>query len=1471
MVYADQDDGSSTAQSLQASQLNNGVPSPTDGQNGIDGTIVPGTAKLQGNEKINITKQGDTEYTISYPGVTEDTPLKYKEDFESNLSKILFFATVVKGTTVEKPHSLNIYNTEGGLDYSEVTEAADKHNGNIPTGSYTMTLDFSKIGSIVPIVNNWKTIGFEGGGQVITIHVQVGTEWGDNSVFDNYRIKTVNPDNVTFNLFDYWVDGETAHDHPDEGTNEDMLATCGIPNCIGETQKVIAKNDVKGSGYQNTGYYNKGINANHALVFSSAGNETGGWNFNTNNDKGKSYEKFQGGPYYGLVKNTLGEDGYPVLQLNQDEVDREDGLKGQKRSANESLAYLFNPNVKTDGREVYKGAKGLLKRDAATGNYKYSSLENFASYNEDTNSFDVYSSWAVQGGESLEGQFFPFNTANQVFQTDESGNPETDEDGNLVPSDVNSSNEAFLTHYFGLTMNVTFQQPVGGMISNTSKEKPMSFQFTGDDDVWIFIDGVLVADIGGIHDTETATIDFSTGKIKIDRTERFGMATEILSDKHKKSRVETTIREQFEKAGKLVAGEMSGDTFADNTVHVLTMFYMERGNHASNLELEFNLQEPQYSTLEKVDQDGNGLEGVVFDLYKADESWQPKGDKIATLTTGEDGSVNLTKKGEDGVERVIVFENKQKYILREVKTLPGYVTQGDIHLIYDAGTATLSVENKWETGAVGGFKAQVTMTDTLMNWAGEDITSDARDGLIIAVPMYNPVDKGDEATKDWMPVYGSPLDGYKSVMVEDSQNDEDYRRAVLEAAFRQFANQDYEDWHLSWNDKIDRFEGTLEDLPASVNDYVFVDNENGRMATAYYLLTPSDGLFDKCTTDDEKCEKIEELMRSGDVNELVDKYQADMTLLNMSNFNRQFYSCLHIPNKVRYLHVLKENEKGEPLAGAVFTLYGDEECKNPVAAGVTDENGLISFSAQNDGNNAIVNPVGGLSSEVNYALAQNRDEATGGLTEKKLWLKETAAPEGYVVNPTVTRVLISNDYLYVDAGTTDDGVRVARGLGQLVQTMARYASDGDIDVTLRDVLATGYRYEGSFDKQGFPDVRQGKWSEDKKSGNLELHYGLDTALLDYGLHKSDDEPAKVPVFVTDAGWYSIGVKQNRAAHDNTDPDDPYYKPYAVDTDLNDTNISALFTGSTTIVYQDKKKSPDPDPKTGDLTVSKTVSGSAGDKDKDWSFTVTLSDESIDGAYGEMEFEDGVAKFTLKHGESRVATGLPVGVAYEVTEAEADKDGYATTSTGGSGTITEGGASAAFVNSKDGTVPGPKTGNLTVSKTVAGNAGDKTKDWTFTVALSDKTIDGVYGEMEFTDGVATFTLKHGGSKTAVGLPVGVTYKVVEAEANMDGYVTASTGEEGKIAEGTSVVAFQNAKNTEGPDPEKPEDPDKPEDPGKPEDPERPGKPGKPTDSDKDVPKLPGTGDASVLAAGTAAVAGIGAIGAGSYLEIRRKKK
>ena len=108
-------------------------------------------------------------------------------------------------------------------------------------------------------------------------------------------------------------------------------------------------------------------------------------------------------------------------------------------------------------------------------------------------------------------------------------------------------------------------------------------------------------------------------------------------------------------------------------------------------------------------------------------------------------------------------------------------------------------------------------------------------------------------------------------------------------------------------------------------------------------------------------------------------------------------------------------------------------------------------------------------------------------------------------------------------------------------------------------------------------------------------------------------------------------------------------------------------------------------------------------------------------------------------------------------------------------------------------PQPGSGNLIISKTVTGSGGDKTLPFSFVVMLSDRSVNGVYGDISFYNGTGNFTLKHGESKTAAGLPEGVRYSVSEISAAQSGYAVTSMNEQGVITAGDSVeVLFVNAR-------------------------------------------------------------------------------
>lgn len=246
-------------------------------------------------------------------------------------------------------------------------------------------------------------------------------------------------------------------------------------------------------------------------------------------------------------------------------------------------------------------------------------------------------------------------------------------------------------------------------------------------------------------------------------------------------------------------------------------------------------------------------------------------------------------------------------------------------------------------------------------------------------------------------------------------------------------------------------------------------------------------------------------------------------------------------------------------------------------------------------------------------------------------------------------------------------------------------------------------------------------------------------------------------------------------------------------------------------------------KTNILTVSKLVKGDAAFSDYEWRFTLELKGmDDLEGnveipsiAYkggsliagvealpdGMVALKEGKAQFVLKHGQFITFVDLPVGITYTVTEDEANGHGFyvkvsgsegsevvadeknSSRAAGLTGTIEDGKpVNADFINQK---------GRLTVRKVVRGNEADMAKEFPFTVTLEDKVINGKHGDMDFTDGVATFKLKNGDSAEATDLPVGVGYSVEEGD-NSDYEVEFSNASGSIEAEGITVTCI-NTKN------------------------------------------------------------------------------
>lgn len=136
------------------------------------------------------------------------------------------------------------------------------------------------------------------------------------------------------------------------------------------------------------------------------------------------------------------------------------------------------------------------------------------------------------------------------------------------------------------------------------------------------------------------------------------------------------------------------------------------------------------------------------------------------------------------------------------------------------------------------------------------------------------------------------------------------------------------------------------------------------------------------------------------------------------------------------------------------------------------------------------------------------------------------------------------------------------GVGKLTQTMIQYASNGEVNITLRDITAFAQTQpSGSFALRGWVDDTLQGTDGEPVVRQMNLHYGKN-AVVDYGLSDADGGANYEPFFVTDEGFLRTRVQQNLHAHD--DPTDPDYSDANADN-LGDLDITGLFSLINTVV------------------------------------------------------------------------------------------------------------------------------------------------------------------------------------------------------------------------------------------------------------------------------------------------------------------
>lgn len=936
--------------------------------------------------------------------------------------------------------------------------------------------------------------------------------------FSNHTVQTVNPTGTTVNLFDYWV-------------------------VNGDNDKSVNINNKNGND-------NTGINKGHQLKFN------GGAGSGINKWTGRSgIDGFGRLPF---VKNTL-VNGYPEIKAG---TYASYGTKGD--CTDESLAYLFNndsqANGKQNGKAVYNNVQGLFQ--LKDGYYVYDSYGsdgnygNYAVYNPTTNSFNVYDKAGVYKGgvsDANLGQFFPFDSADKVF--DEKGN-------SLSPKQIidGSTN---LNHHFGMSVTTEFVQPASG---KTTGNKDMIFEFSGDDDVWVYIDGVLVGDLGGIHEKATLKNNFATGGVHVGHVDNANDPEKTIQD--------TTIKAMFQAAGADTSNRrFSGNTFLDSSKHTLSFFYLERGAGASNMSLKFNLTTLPSSEVAKVDQNGEAVQGAEFALYQSDANWNAQDEAIAQGTTDANGQLVLLKP--DG--SVLSFDeehaNKNDYfVLKEVSLPKGYrssltssttATPGELHLQYKAAasgtggavvapqtTVTTADDKSWTGSRMwlnGGYLA-AKETISLSKETKDNKDKPISSGTTFAVVLKR-TDKSKSDTDEsaWTAVTGNPLEGYKLCSAHGIAGAVEAAKSADTSVFGVNTKGDYE--------------VTVRSLPGDIEKYaaMMTDKSQSEYTVAVYHTTASS---------------------------LAEATIDNTSMVQYQTINRQFSTVIHLTNVQNRLFVQKVDDLGKPVNGATFELYqakdvtGDSPSTYAIEAGATPYDTVQA--------NGMTYPY-----DIEGAACFPLDSTKHApLIKGTYYLRESVSPDGHEINNTITKVIVDDSGVYVDAGKEDDGVRSMSGPGSLIASLAQFGSPDSIDNTLTHIK--GKLQSATVDASGSLTWGQECTAE-----------GVTPSLANDLMHMRYDKTAQgtktVLRYVEDGGerngqlatiFADTGINRMALYQDDDATNG---------TDLGTLQLNHLFTTATAVQYTDRRVAR--------LQVTKTVTADSGltAPTKDFTFKFTLPD------------------------------------------------------------------------------------------------------------------------------------------------------------------------------------------------------------------------------------------------------------------------
>lgn len=527
----------------------------------------------------------------------------------------------------------------------------------------------------------------------------------------------------------------------------------------------------------------------------------------------------------------------------------------------------------------------------------------------------------------------------------------------------------------------------------------------------------------------------------------------------------------------------------------------------------------------------------------------------------------------------------------------------------------------WKTGAFAAAKETITAPSTVYkandNLTKSDKIDDLESGILFAVVLKR--DKSANADikdqNNWYAVSGDPSTGAGYTLVEKSS-----KAGAIEAAKK--------DLHAFTLNTSGQYQVEIQNLPGDISKYYYLLSGDARKDAEYTVAiyhTTASSIGDATPEN------------------TVHVYSDDIA--DGTNFKRQFATRLLVTNIQNRLFVQKTDSEGKPVDGAKFGLYTADQV-------TTDANGKVVLKGEQTPYDTLTTgSVGNPVSLEGAGIFPNTSAGNMPLVNGTYFLKEVSAPKGFLLNDTLTKVIVDDYGVHADAGTDDDGVSTFVGPGALMKSLGQFGAEGDIDNTLTWIKGTRQTSNGETNDNG-----NLTWTDVEPVGaddTVRLKYGANGRMYQYG----PTEEGKPYRLETETGWIRMGITQDERPKGTTSK--------GARANLGDMNLNALFTGATCVRVANKREAS--------LEVTKHVvvpKGLTGNKDAKFTFKFTVP-TTAGKTYKAAVFENAGAAsekqvgdmFDLTNGREQTITagqtirvyGLDEHDAYTVQElADTDK-------------------------------------------------------------------------------------------------------------------------------------------------------------------------------------------------------------------------